>query len=223
MPTPLAPDLELRLDHRQAVERGAAQRERRRQHLGQRDERDVDHDQVGSVRELAGAQRAGVAALDHGHPRIVAQPPVELAVRHVDGDHVRGAALQQAVGEPTGRGADVEGPAPGDVDASASSALASLIPPRETNSARGDLDLDILGHELPGLLGPAALGQQHHLAREHRRGGAAARREQPALGEQGVEPDLVHDPERYVIDLTLKSARVARPSIHDEISTYADA
>ncbi len=65
---------------------------------------------------------------------------------------------------------------------SASSALASLIPPRDTNGGRRDqLDLHILGDQLAGLLGPPAPGQQQHLAREHGGGGPAARREQATV------------------------------------------
>ena len=68
---------------------------------------------------------------------------------------MRRAALQQAVGEAAGRGADVEAAAPGDATPSASSALASLMPPRETNGGGGvDGELDVRGDELPGLLRP---------------------------------------------------------------------
>ena len=54
----LAPDLELRLDHRQAVEpRRGARRARPGRTFAQRDERDVDDDQVGRVRELRRRRR----------------------------------------------------------------------------------------------------------------------------------------------------------------------
>ena len=86
----------------------------------------------GRVRELVRRERAGVGALDHGHALVLAQAVVELAVGDVERDHVGRAALEQAVGEAAGRGADVERAAAGDVDPSASSALASLTPPRET-------------------------------------------------------------------------------------------
>ena len=46
----------------------------------------------------------------------LAQARVELAVADVDGDHLRRAALEQAVGEAAGRRAGVEGPRPRDVD-----------------------------------------------------------------------------------------------------------
>ena len=73
--------------------------------------------QVGREGQVGGLQRARVEALDHGHARVLAQAPVELAVGDVDRGDALGAALQQAVGEAAGRGADVEAVAPGDVDA----------------------------------------------------------------------------------------------------------
>ena len=49
-------------------------------------------DQVGRVGQLRRLERAGVDALDHGHARVLAQRPVELAVGDVERDHVLGAA-----------------------------------------------------------------------------------------------------------------------------------
>ena len=62
-------------------------------------------------------QGAGVHALDHRDPRVLAQPPVELAVGHVQRDHGLRAALEQAVGEAARRGAHVQAPPPGRIDA----------------------------------------------------------------------------------------------------------
>ena len=67
--------------------------------------------------QVRGLEAAGVEPLDHGHARILAQPQVDLPVGDVERGHPGGAALQQAVGEAAGRGADVEAVAPGDVDA----------------------------------------------------------------------------------------------------------
>ena len=133
LPHPLAPDLELGLDHRQAVPALGRARERRGQSLAQRDERDVGDDEVGRVGQRAGLERARVHALDHRHARVVADLPVKLPVGHVERDHARGAALEQAVGEAAGGGADVERQlAPPGSRPSASSAFASFTPPRET-------------------------------------------------------------------------------------------
>ena len=74
----------------------------------------------------------GVDALDHRDALVVAQPRVQLAVADVERDHPRGAALEQAVGEAAGRGADVEAVLAGGVDRQRSSAWASFSPPRET-------------------------------------------------------------------------------------------
>ena len=65
--------------------------------------------------------------------RIVAQPRVQLAVADVDADDVRGAVLQQAVGEAAGGLADVEAaPAARRRRRPRASAPSSLSPPRET-------------------------------------------------------------------------------------------
>ena len=174
----------------------------------------------GAYGQLGRAQRAGVAPLDHGHPRIVAQPPVELAVGDVDRDHVRRAPLQQAVGETARRRADVERVTrrrrrrP-----SASSALASLIAAAR-DEARGAAATSIStssGDELAGLLGAAALGQQQHVAGEHRRRRAAARLEQAALGQQLVEPHPANFRSRPVRDRPHTQIRRLAPRLtHDE-------
>ena len=79
-------------------------------------------------------------------------PPVELAVRHVERDHVRGAALEQAVGEAAGRGADVEAVAARRVDPSESSAFASLTPPaRDVLLPRLDDHGNVAGTIWPGF------------------------------------------------------------------------
>jgi hypothetical protein len=57
---------------------------------------------------------------------------VQLAVADVERDHARGAALQQHVGEAAGRRADVEAVEAAGSTPNASSACASLSPPRET-------------------------------------------------------------------------------------------
>ena len=63
LPKPVTADLELRLDHCQAVVSDSGTGQDGRQHLRQRDERDIDHDQPGSVRKLVRNDTAGVAAL----------------------------------------------------------------------------------------------------------------------------------------------------------------
>ena len=83
-------------------------RQRPRQNHGDGDEADIANRQVDGSPMSARRQIARVHAFVHDHARIVAQFPVELAGADVDGVHARGAALQQAIGEAAGRGADVE-------------------------------------------------------------------------------------------------------------------
>ena len=54
----------------------------------------------GAYGSSSALELARVAPLDHRHARVVAQPPVELAVGDVERHHVLRAALEQAVGEP---------------------------------------------------------------------------------------------------------------------------
>ena len=61
-----------------------------------------------SGRTAARVELARVRPLEHGDARVVAQPRVQLAVADVDGDHARGAALEQEVGEAARRRADVD-------------------------------------------------------------------------------------------------------------------
>ncbi len=193
----LPPHLELRLDHRQAVVPRRGHAEHGRQHLPQGDERDVDHDQVGRVRELVGLDRARVATLDHGHALVVAQPPVELAVGDVERDHVRGAALQQAVGEAARRGADVERLAPRDVDRQRVERVGELDAAARDELGRSvDAELDVVLHKLPRLGRSGAPGTEVHLACEHRRGGPRTRGEQPTVRQQAVEADPGHGAKR---------------------------
>ena len=60
-------------------------------------------------------------------------------------------------------------------------------PPTSTSSATS----------WPGLSTRRRSWPSHHLAGQHGRGGTAARREEPALGQQGVEADLRHGGEPY--------------------------
>jgi hypothetical protein len=53
---------------------------------------------------------------------------VELSVADVERDHARRAALQQNVGEPAGRGTDVEGIETGDVDPERIERVRELVP-----------------------------------------------------------------------------------------------
>ena len=66
--------------------------------------------------EFAGGEEAGVGALAEGDAGIVAELLGDLAVAGVDGEDGGGAALQHAVGEAAGGGADVDAGEAGEVD-----------------------------------------------------------------------------------------------------------
>ena len=191
----VAADLELRLHEREQVEpRGRAGRHGG-QHLGQADERHVDHDQLGRVGKLLLVQVAGVHAFEHGHARILAQPPVELPVGDVHAGDAGSAGLEQAVGEPSGGGAHVEAQATLDLDAEGRQrALELLTAARGVARPCAHLDLDVRRNEHAGLRGDGSLRADPHLAGHHRRSGAAARVEDPALGQQRVESAACFSP-----------------------------
>ena len=106
----VAPDLELRLDQRD--DRLAGGRPQQlgdpRQHERERDERHVDHGEPTRFRNLVELEVAHVLAFEHDDARILANRPRELAVADVDRIDLRSAALQQHVGKPAGRRANVE-------------------------------------------------------------------------------------------------------------------
>ena len=99
--------LELRLDEHERLPAGRRQRERRRQDARRGDERDVARDRARAGRAARLRWRAFVRS-STVDPAVRPQPRVELAVADVERDHPRGAALQQAIGEPAGRRAEVE-------------------------------------------------------------------------------------------------------------------
>ena len=148
----------------------------------------------GAKGRSAGLQLAGVEALDHGHPRILAQAAVELPVADVDRDHPRSAALQQAVGEAAGRGADVEAVAPGDVEPERVERVLELDPAagdearaarRRSAPPRGSTSW--LGRSATGPSAPTRTSPA-------RTAPAAAVRDgkQPALGQNRVDSGLLH-------------------------------
>src|SRR5436190_2853079 len=100
------PGLELRLHEHEGLPAAGGEAERGRQGHTNRDERDVADDQLGRERQLP--ERARVRPLQDDDARVVAQPGVQLPVADVEGDHPGRPAAEQHVGEPAGRGADVE-------------------------------------------------------------------------------------------------------------------
>ncbi len=97
--------LELGLEQDHALRAGGKARGDGGQHLAERNEGDIGDKQVerGELGEVA-----GVRAFHGGDARVLAQALVELPAADVDGDNGGGAALQEAVGEAAGGGANVE-------------------------------------------------------------------------------------------------------------------
>jgi len=134
---------------------------------------------------VARGHLARVRALDDGHPRVVAKPPVELPVRDVERHDVRGAPLQEAVREPASRCAHVEAAPPGGIDPERVQRVRQLDPAaryerRRLLHAEGDVawdELSRLRRALPALADPNRPG-------EHGRRRARAGLEQPPLDEQ---------------------------------------
>ena len=152
----------------------------------------------GAKGRSAGSSCAGVEPLDHGDARVLAQAQVELAVGDVDRGDPRGAALQQAVGEAAGRGADVEAVAPGDVDAER---LEGVL---ELDAAARDEARALVDDQRRLGLDQLARPQRHrpvladpHLSRPHRARRRRARREQPPLAPKPRLSGSSSPPERY--------------------------
>jgi len=80
---------------------------------------------------------------------------VQLAVPHVERDHPPRAALEEAVGEPAGRGAEVEAVEAGGIDAERVEGVGELLAAARDEPGRAlDLDHGVLRHLLPRLLVP---------------------------------------------------------------------
>ena len=210
-PTRSRPTSNCGLTSARQSKRGAAAGEHGRQHLGERDERHVGHDQVGRVGQLVarrasgrcGARarsRAGRCAAASAAPRRPRRARSRPRPRAGAGSRVK-----PPVEAPTSSARRPAGSSP-----NASSALASLTPPRETNGGGlGHRQVGVLGHQLARLAGgPAA-----HAARRRpsprrprasasrraraRRAGVSSRRFGTAEGTRGRLCDPRHTAQTY--------------------------
>ena len=106
-----ATGLELWLDERDDPTAAPQQRRHDGPQVPERDERDVDCDEVeraGVGGHWSAVEVARVRALDGDHARIGPQLPIELAVADVERDDARGAVASSTSVKPAGRRADVE-------------------------------------------------------------------------------------------------------------------
>ncbi len=188
--------LELRLDQRDQLGARRGQRQRRRQHVLERDEADVDGDDVGGIAEAGGIELANVGAFERHDLRPVAQARMQLVAADVDRVDPARAARQQHLGEAAGRGADVEADAAGDVEAEPVERMRELdAGARHPRERRLGAD-DRLGGDLRRRLG------DRHVVGGHQPGGDGGLRlgaalEQAALDEQAIDTDAGrHDAEQ---------------------------
>ena len=119
----------------------------------------------------------------------LAEARMELAVADVERDHARRAALQQHVGEPARRGADVEAVEPGRIDAERVERVRELRarPARRTAAAARPRAAPSSSTCSPGFAWPG------HEAGHHERLRLGAALGEAALDEQDVEPLPRHD------------------------------
>ena len=111
---------------------------------------------------------------------------MKLAVADVDRRDPCGTGLQQAVGKPTGRGADVHGVLARDVDVECVESVAELLAAaRHVRRRHVDRHLGVRVHLLPGLLVPGDAAGEDECLR------LAPGLREPALDEQRVQP-LLH-------------------------------
>jgi hypothetical protein len=87
-------EFELRLDQDDRPPRRPRAGDRGAEHQTQGDEGDVRDEEVRGVGQEVGRQVPRVDAFQYGHPRIDAEPMIELAVPHVERDHPGGTPLQ---------------------------------------------------------------------------------------------------------------------------------
>src|SRR5262252_10580292 len=109
-------DLELRLDERDHAAARRRQRERRRQHMLERNEAHVDRDEVGLPIEPRRIERTDVGLLERDDLGPRTQPGMQLIATDIDRVDASRAAFDQDLGEAAGRGADVEAHLAGDVE-----------------------------------------------------------------------------------------------------------
>ncbi len=179
-----ATHLELRLDHHHGTPAPRETGHHRAPDRADRDEGEVTRHEVRRPREVAGCEVPRVGALHDRDARVLAQPPVELAVAHVQGDHARRPAAQQAVGEPAGGRAEVEGVDAGDVDGQGVERARELEPaPRDVAVVAADVEFGVLRHAGAGLVdGPPV--DPHAPGHDGRLGPRPAREEAP--GHEGL-------------------------------------
>lgn len=156
-----APDLELGLDQRHQNCTRRRERKRRWQHYLETDEARVANHEPNRLGHVLGCQITRVEAFEHDYAPVLTEPPVELTASNIDGVDTRRAALQQHVGEPARRSADVEANTVVRVEVELIESIRQLDTasrdPRMGLTAH--LDICVLGDRGPGLVEPLVIGK----------------------------------------------------------------
>ncbi len=199
--------LELRLDeqHQRGVRTTATHQ--RGCDGEQRDEGEVgDHDLDGASDDVR-LEGADVRALEDSHACVATQQPCQLPASHIDRDHLARTSLEQAVGEPTGRRAGVEGAEAPHVERECVEGGIELLAAtrheagRRTGEANG-----FLGTHKPGR-DPGWAPPHGDATGRNRFGRLPAAADQPAPDQLGVEPTAHGSgfaPERHDDDVALR-------------------
>lgn len=145
---------ELRLHKNNELGSGPSGFDDSRKNLCDRNERDVDGDQIDWLADVFWAHVAGIA-LDSVHAWVSEQLPIELIDGHVDGVDSCGAVLQEAIGETAGRAAYIEADFSGGRDLEIVE-RAFELQTRAAGIAKSladDFDLRVFGDLCAGLIG----------------------------------------------------------------------
>ena len=177
--------LELRLHQQQEIGLRRGTGEERARHRSQRDERQVGHHDVDRSADGGSIEGADVGALPKVDALVVAETLVELAVPHIDGDDLARPALEETVGEPTGRRAGVERAATLDEDPEAVEPGGELVSRPRLRTARAYHDDRPRGHESCGLVSHRAADDDAPVDDELR--GAFAARSETSSDEFRIE------------------------------------
>src|SRR2546428_724417 len=137
----LTSDLELRLHESGDFPARREDAEHRGKDLLERDERHIDDRERRLLAENPRVERPCVRVFHHDDALVFSEPRVELARADVHRVHARGAALEQAVGESSRGGTDVQTHAPGHLDLEGVECVHELLAPTaHVRGARPKLD-----------------------------------------------------------------------------------
>jgi len=213
----LAAGFELGLDQRDQCGALGSERERRRQNRRETDKTRVAGNDVDRLGDLPARQRAGVQALMDDDARVLAQFPSELTMTDINGVNPARAALQQHVGKPAGRSADIQCGPTRYLDAKMIERM------NELNAAARDprviaaldrqcnIDRDLVA----SLVDPPAAGIDETSKDQRLRPGPAFR--QAPLGEKLIGPPLRRQSERSYARAGCSA--ISRPSADKAVAT----